>query len=1324
LGKEQTLVGQPPPAPAPVAPTAPGGSWLGQEKTIVPASKAPTEPPKEAWLGQEKTMVGFSPATAPTEVKPVEEWLGREATMLGMPAGQGGGAKSGATPTPASKKTSPTLEDGWHLKGRQGPLTGQNMGDYEIGGILGEGGMGIVYRARQISLKRRVALKVLPPALANDQRLRQRFEQEARTASLINSPHVVQVFAAGSFNDNVFFVMEFVEGTDLGEIIHQKQDAKTPFSPDEAAGYIIQAARGLAEAGKLGIVHRDIKPPNLMVTGKGLVKIADFGISKLAGEHSLTMTGTAVGTPAYVSPEQGRGDPVDNRSDIYSLGVVFYELLTGQKPFDGSTANALIYQHNYTEPKLLTEIRPDIPEPFQAVALKCMQKDPAKRYQDAAELVSDLERVRAGSAPMTALMGAFGTGADEAMRRLGIKQRRLWPYLAAAAVLIIGVGLALFWYLGQSEARQTLAKDISEKRDKLVVLDKSQPVPQGCRDDLTRLAELVAADDADLVRWNTKLAQVENYKTRLARLDAGDLPQAALRLEATADLDRYKELVGSGGEDVARWQGKLDAARDAIVRLREGLSELDKTVVVPVAMDERLDPQLRQLSALAGEGDDDVKRWTQKLADGRGRMGQLRLRLAMLDDAKEVITESRINQLDSDLTALRAIVGEQDAGVVTWGGKLQAARDHLARLRKNLARLDPVEWATADLQAALKQDLATYTTLVEANDPELKKWTGKFNESVQRIAGLRKSLARLDQPEALSLSEQEGFAETLTSFRALVSPDDGQLQAWTARLRVEKESVATLREILKRLEREDRLTLVELESCDKALAQLDRLGGIAEDQKQLMARRLSEERQKLEDLRQFLRSRDGTEIVIDQELVDRINLLSRLAGEQDVDVKRWRGRVAEYERLRAELLPLDQVAPIPDRADVNLTSFTAIVGEANPEVRKWGAKLARVTALRRALASLDRIVPLPEGAEVNAKALVAEVGANEPEAKRWLAKAQRVIELTGALDRSLAGAYVLPAEAPRQSAELVGLVGLEDKHVARLAQRTAVLVGPGKPAWASAFGRDQYGLWAELTFKGVTQRFRFVPCGQFLMGSSEGELGRDADEPLVPVTLTRCYWLADSECMQGLWDALMAADPSRFRGPERPVERVSWDDCQGFLARLNASVADLNARLPTEAEWEYACRAGVAGMFMDQQGPVPLTKIDTVAWFEVNAGRSTKEIKRHQPNRLGLFDMHGNVWEWCHDRYGTYSPTPVVDPVGRQEETRVARGGSWADPALKCRAANRLAVRADMRTLYIGFRLLAAVVWPEGKDPTAEMPVSAASVPVVNVAQGAGAAPR
>ena len=276
----------------------------------------------------------------------------------------------------------------------------QTWGDFEVQQVLGKGAMGTVYKGRQVSLDRTIALKVLPASLASDENFLKRFELEAKAVAKISSPHVVQVYAAGNHEGQEYFAMEYVEGMDLAA----KLEAGYKPSFNEALDIVQQVARGLAAAAELNIIHRDIKPSNIMVTEKGLMKIMDFGLVKLTGSQtaSLTMAGTLLGTVNYLSPEQGRGEDCDKRSDLYSLGVMLYELLTGRLPFAGDNPGSIIYQHNFVEPVLPMEINPKIPKYHQAIVLKCMQKKPDDRYQDPLELIADIDLIKKWKPPATA----------------------------------------------------------------------------------------------------------------------------------------------------------------------------------------------------------------------------------------------------------------------------------------------------------------------------------------------------------------------------------------------------------------------------------------------------------------------------------------------------------------------------------------------------------------------------------------------------------------------------------------------------------------------------------------------------------------------------------------------------------------------------------------------------------------------------------------------------------------------------------------------------------------------------------------------------------
>ncbi len=272
-------------------------------------------------------------------------------------------------------------------------------GDFELGPLIGRGGMGAVYAGRQLSLERAVAIKALRAHLCEDEELVARFEQEAKWLARISSPHVIQVHAFGRHRHHPFLVMELIEGEDL------KRTIKSGWRPHHAAtlGLMVQAARGLGAAAEHGIVHRDIKPGNMLLTLRGELKLTDFGLARLIhGSSAISTTGVVLGTDSYMSPEQCQGRAVDPRSDIYSLGVVFYELLTGTRPFIGETHMEVFCQHIEQPPKPPRLLVPDIPSAVEAVVLTCLEKRPERRYQSAHELLADLERLIARQPPHAA----------------------------------------------------------------------------------------------------------------------------------------------------------------------------------------------------------------------------------------------------------------------------------------------------------------------------------------------------------------------------------------------------------------------------------------------------------------------------------------------------------------------------------------------------------------------------------------------------------------------------------------------------------------------------------------------------------------------------------------------------------------------------------------------------------------------------------------------------------------------------------------------------------------------------------------------------------
>jgi serine/threonine protein kinase len=278
-------------------------------------------------------------------------------------------------------------------------LIGQRVGRYRIARLLGRGGMGRVYEARDEDLRRPVALKLLPASVANNDERRQRFLREARSAAAVTHPNVAVIYEIGDSEGRVYIAMELISGRSLRELLADRLPVL------EALRIANHMAQGLAAAHESGIVHRDLKPENVMVTAKGEVKILDFGLAKLHEAGSLTVLGEAkteqqiteegrvLGTPAYMSPEQARGETVDARSDVFSFGVMLYEMLAGVRPFQGETAFAMLLAVMTKEPEPLSRVNPDVTQEISSTVARSLEKLAEARYANGHELVDALAGV-------------------------------------------------------------------------------------------------------------------------------------------------------------------------------------------------------------------------------------------------------------------------------------------------------------------------------------------------------------------------------------------------------------------------------------------------------------------------------------------------------------------------------------------------------------------------------------------------------------------------------------------------------------------------------------------------------------------------------------------------------------------------------------------------------------------------------------------------------------------------------------------------------------------------------------------------------------------
>jgi serine/threonine protein kinase len=348
-------------------------------------------------------------------------------------------------------------------------MTGRTISHYRIVEKLGEGGMGVVYKAEDTKLLRPVALKFLSASMLGSESDKQRFLREAQASAMLDHPNIAAVHEIDEVDGQTFIAMTYVDGPSLAARM-----AERALNVDEALDVGIQIAQGLGEAHGKGIVHRDIKGANILLTARGQAKITDFGLAYLAGRSRLTKSGTTLGTPAYMSPELALGNTTDRRSDIWSLGVVLYEMLTGRLPFDGQVEQVMVYSIINEDPQPLSALRRGLPADLGRIVLKALAKRPEERYQHTDDLAVDLRRVRkqlelcdssgahsaeSGSAvrPSLSATGAFLTATSLA-NPASHSRRPTVPLLVVLLVLALGLIVFLLWRLQATSAADTVGQ--------------------------------------------------------------------------------------------------------------------------------------------------------------------------------------------------------------------------------------------------------------------------------------------------------------------------------------------------------------------------------------------------------------------------------------------------------------------------------------------------------------------------------------------------------------------------------------------------------------------------------------------------------------------------------------------------------------------------------------------------------------------------------------------------------------------------------------------------------------------------------------------------
>ncbi|WP_405178979.1 Stk1 family PASTA domain-containing Ser/Thr kinase [Nocardia sp. NBC_01377] len=447
--------------------------------------------------------------------------------------------------------------------------TPKNLGSrYELGEIIGFGGMSEVHKARDLRLSRDVAIKVLRADLARDPTFYLRFKREAQNAAALNHPAIVAVYDTGEAEIDggplPYIVMEYVDGDTLRDIVR----GKGPLPPRRAMEVVADVCAALDFSHKAGIVHRDMKPANIMINRAGAVKVMDFGIARALADTSNPMTQTAavIGTAQYLSPEQARGETVDARSDVYSVGCVLFEILTGEPPFTGDSPVAVAYQHVREDPRLPSHVYNGVPRELDSVVLKAMSKNPANRYQTAAEMRADLIRVLGGQRPSAPMVmtdedrtTVFGSNEPPPRSFRTVERRddtaeqepaeqnapRRTAYLGLGAAAGLAVIFGLFWVLIGP----------GSKPDQVAVPDLSNRSQQQAQDSLSRLGFTVAIQqkpDGKVATGNVISTQplggsrIDEGSTVTVQVSSGPAQVPVPRLDGLTQQQAEQELNSKG----------------------------------------------------------------------------------------------------------------------------------------------------------------------------------------------------------------------------------------------------------------------------------------------------------------------------------------------------------------------------------------------------------------------------------------------------------------------------------------------------------------------------------------------------------------------------------------------------------------------------------------------------------------------------------------------------------------------------------------------------------------------------------------------------------
>jgi formylglycine-generating enzyme required for sulfatase activity/tRNA A-37 threonylcarbamoyl transferase component Bud32 len=1192
-----------------------------------------------------------------------------------------------SVPAGANRPASPAA--GPRGKAADKPAIPERLSRYRIVKLLGQGAMGAVYLAEDTELQRQVALKVPKFAQSDEPELLERFYREARAAATLHHPNICAVHDIGEDQGTRFIAMGYISGPPLSALVGTDKLK----SERTAVKLARKIALALAAAHAKGIVHRDLKPANIMLDEQNEPVITDFGLARRTDtgpEAKLTQDGTILGTPAYMSPEQISGDStqVGPLCDVYSLGVILYELLTGELPYRGSIT-AVLGQIIQGKPKRPSEWRPDLDKRLEAICLKMMAHKPQQRYASAAEAATALAQwltaAPAGQAGPEASK-APAPGAVPAPVPLGKRdvpdaEHKLQDYQEQIVAIL----------------KQCQFSEALVRLEKLTHVQGpgTEPYVAWAQQELTRLKALppdLVQKGPTLVAEAIRLLAQQNFAQVIRLLEQIPAeyrpPEAASPLQQARDLQKEVEELNEKMKQAVR-ERRYDGLRDRVLRR---LLEIEPGNLVARDIFELLGTYgpgeaLRfgkDGALLPAPGQE--KKW--KAGPRRPvyqRVLEQPARAKTPSSDKSTWSRKPLVAIASGLAALALLCfgivliirnrsGEKVAEIkIPDGASIEIVQDGKPPADAKMTPDKPTTPAAKPVPTATKP---SGPVVAQGQAPTYTAWPFDAAEAARRQNETAKALG-LPKETTLDLGKGVTLKLVLIPAGSFVmgtrKEDFPKLPPEETQPQIRKFFEDSLRDEAPShpvtISRPFYMAVTEVTQ-----AQYEAVSG--RNPSKFKGASLPVEGVSWDDATEFCRKLSGT-----------IGRPVRLPTEAEWEYACRAGTATAY-------CSGDDPATLGDCAWFKPGLIWNL--QEPWTTHPVGQKKANAFGLCDMHGNagewcMDRFgsydgtaVVDPQGPERGSQRVVRNGGAGDP----WYGS------------RS---ARRLGRDPALRAPGAIGFrVIVETKSAGTFsAAAPAAGLATGWPFDAAEAARRQaetakaLGLPKETTLdlgKGVTLKLMLIPAGSFVMGTRKEDLPKLPPEetdpkqrshfettmpdetPSHPVTISRPFYMAVTEVTQAQYEAVSGRNPSKVKGATLPVDDLSWDDATEFCRKLSGKTGRA-VRLPTEAEWEYACRAGTATAYCSGDDPA---KLSDYAWFAPGLSRAAAEpqtihpVGQKKPNAFGLCDMHGNVVEWCQDWFGPYDGTAAVDPRGPATGNgRVIRGGNVGDAWWSVRSARR-----------------------------------------------------